>query len=209
MKKEIEVEFIGKLSKEKFEKLKELFTRKGEFKGEKNRLSFMYFREKIPRDIKEIKNEKVDLRFRITNKKPEIVLKYGTFNASHSRKEISILINPSDCEKYLEFLSLLGWNIGVIYATKTYVYNFKGIEFSLVEIKDFGYNFEAEILSSKKDIEKSKKRIIALLKKLNLKPFDEKGLNKQCNKINNKKELQFDFNKQSLNEIKTRFKEFF
>ena len=54
----------------------------------------------------------------------------------------------------------------------------------------------------------AKQKIEAELSKLELKPFDEQGLNKQCNAINNKKELQFDFSKQQFKDIEVRFKEF-
>jgi len=209
MKNQIEVEFIGSLSKEKFQELKSLFEKEGEFKKQKIRLSLMYFRDRIPEDLSEIKDEPVDLRFRVTNKQPEIVLKHGLFTASHARKEISIEMKPEESEKYIEFLSCLGWNIGVIYATKTFAYTYKGIEFSLIEIKDYGYNFEAEILTNKSEVDEAKKTITKELENLGLKPFDEEGLNKQCNAINNKTDLQFDLSKQSFKEIRDRFREFF
>jgi hypothetical protein len=209
MVEQIEVEYIGNVSKAKHEELKRLFEKEGTFKKKKERLSFMYFRDKIPKDLREIKDELIDLRFRVTNKEPEIVLKYGNFSGSHARKEISINPSGAETEKYIEFLSLLGWNLGVIYATKTFVYEYKGIEFSLVEIVDYGYNFEAEILTNQENIASAKKKIMGELNLLGLKSFDEEGLNKQCNAINNKKELQFDFSKQTFKEVRSRFKEFF
>ncbi|MBU2523388.1 MAG: hypothetical protein KKE23_03815 [Nanoarchaeota archaeon] len=209
MTKQTEVEFIGDLSKNKFEELKKLLEKEGKLKKQKDRLSFMYFRDKIPKDLSEIKDEPVDLRFRVTNKQPEVIIKYGLFTASHARKEISIEMKPEEAEKYIDFLSCLGWNIGVIYAAKTYTYEYKGIEFSLVEIKDYGYNFEAEILTDESKAEESKKILTAELDKLGLKHFDKEGLNKQCNAINNKTDLQFDFSKQSFKEVRARFEEFF
>ena len=206
---QIEVEFIGEIDKNKFLELKRLFEEEGNFREIKERLSFMYFRDKIPKDLAEIKDELIDLRFRITNKIPEIVLKYGAFSGSHARKEISIVIKNEDIEKYLELLAFLGWHIGVIYATRTYVYEYKGIEFSLVEIKNYGYNFEAEILTAEDKTDEAKKRIISELKALGIEPFDEEGLNRQCNAINNNKELQFDLLEQSFDTIKAKFKEFF
>ena len=206
---QIEVEYIGEISEERFSELRELFEKKGKFKKEKKRLSFMYFRDSIPKDIGEIKDEPVDLRFRVTNKQPEIILKYGIFDASHARKEISIEFSSEESERYIEFLKCLGWHLGVIYATHTLTYEYNGIEFALAEIKGYGYNFEAEILTDDSNVVEAKKKIEQELKVLGIKPFDEQGLNKQCNVVNNKKELQFDFNKTSFEEIKERFKEFF
>lgn len=209
MTEKIEVEYIGELKKDKFDELKILFERKGKFKKKKERLSFMYFRDKIPKDIEEIKNEPVDLRYRVTNFEPEIVLKYGNFTGAHARKEITLPLGKEDSEKYIEFLSCLGWNVGVIYATTTFVYEYAGIEFSLVRITDYGYNFEAEILADENKIDNAKKKIEEELRKLELNSFDDSGLNKQCNAINNKKDLQFDFSKQSFGEIKKRFVSYF
>jgi len=209
MTSQTEVEFIGNLPKGKFEELKRLFEKEGKFKKQKDRISFMYFRNNIPKDLSEIKDEPVDLRFRVTNKQPEIVLKYGLFNAAHARKEVSIPLKPEEVEKHLELLSLLGWNLVVIYATKTLTYDYKGIEFALAEIKDYGYNFEAEILTDESKADEAKKIITKELTKLGLKPFDEQGLNKQCNAINNKKDIQFDFSKKSFKEVRERFREFF
>ena len=204
-----EVEFMGSLNQKKFEELKKLFEKEGSFKKNKERLTFMYFRDRIPKDLSEIKDEFVDLRFRVTNKEPEIVLKYGLFSGSHARREISIYPKDEEVEKYLEMLALLGWNIGVINATKTHVYDYHGIEFALVEIKDFGYNFEAEILTNEKWVEEAKKKITFEIDRLGIRPFDEAGLNEQCNAINNKKDLQFDLLGQPFSEIRERFKEYF
>src|SRR3989344_4824544 len=208
MTNQTEVEFIGLITKEKFNELKGLFSKEGKFKKEKERLSLMYFRDgKIPKDISEIKDELVDLRFRVTNKQPEIVLKYGNFTGSHARKEVSI--KPDEPDKHIEFLNLLGWNKGVIYATKTFVYTYHDIEFSLIEIKDYGYNFEAEILTEESKIEEAKNKIKKELTMLNLKELNEEDLNKQCNAINNKKELRFDFSKETFEDHKKRFSEFY
>lgn len=205
----IEVEYIGSLSEEKFEELKDLFSKSGEIIKEKKRLTLMYFRDKIPKDLTEIKDEKVDLRFRVTNKEPEVVLKYGDFSGNHARKEISLDLSGDDSEKYVEFLSLLGWNLCVIYATDTSVFTYKGIEFSLVKIEDYGYNFEAEILTEESDVENAKDKIEKVLSELELRPFCEQELNKQCNEINNKLELKIDLSKNKFSEIKERFSEYF
>ena len=90
MNQNLEVEFIGSLFKPKFNELKKFFELEGAIKNAKKRISFMYFRDKIPKEFSELKNEDLDLRIRITNKNPELILKKGLFTGSHSRKEISI-----------------------------------------------------------------------------------------------------------------------
>jgi len=207
--KQIEVEFIGAISKVKFLELKKKFEKDGVFKKRKERISFMYFRDKIPKDLSEIKNEDTDLRLRITNKEPEIIIKKGLFTGAHSRKEISIRFPMEEMQKYIDFLSALNWDIGVIYAVETFVYEYQGIEFSLVDIEDYGYNFEAEILTNTKDEPMARKKIEAVLGELKLKPFDKNGLDKQCNEINNREGLRFDFSKQKIEKLRERFPKFF
>ena len=209
MEKQIEVEHIGKIDEKKFNELKELFGNEGEFLKRKERISFMYFRDSIPKDITEIKKEETDLRLKITNKKPELIVKKGLFTGTHSRKEVSILFSMEELSKYIDFLSALDWNIGVIYAAETFVYNYKGIEFSLVHIINYGYNFEAEILTSKEDVEEATTKIKKILNELNLTPFNDEELNNQCNEINNRVDLRFDFSKENIGDYKKKFPDFF
>ncbi len=209
MENQIELEYIGKISVEKREELKKIFENQGDLKEEKERISFMYFRDSIPKDLSEIKDEEIDLRLRITNKKPELMLKKGLFTGTHIRKEVSLVFPKEEINQYVDFLSILGWNIGVIYAATTKVYNYKGVEFSLVEIDGYGDNFEAEIITSKGEEENSRNIIHSVLKELGLEAFSESDLNKQCNDINNKGGLQFDFSKQDFNELKEKFSKYF
>jgi adenylate cyclase class IV len=209
MENQIEVEYIGKIDQTDFSRLKQKFLSEGKFKKDKKRISFMYFRGGIPKEISEISNEQTDLRIRFTNKQPELIVKTGSFTGTHARKEISINFLLGDFQKYVDLLSSLDWKIGVIYATETNVYEFKGIEFSLVNIKDYGFNFEAEILTSQSGEKEAKKKIELVLKELGLNPFDKKGLDNQCNTINNRTELQFNFSKQKTEDFIKRFREFF
>ncbi|MFA4887896.1 MAG: hypothetical protein WC595_06820 [Candidatus Nanoarchaeia archaeon] len=200
-----EVEYIGELSDKQHNALKAKF---GKPIKTKRRISFMYFKNDIPSEFSQAEDDGIDLRLRITNGEPELILKQGSFTATHSRKETSIHFKVSEIQDYINLFAGLGWKIVVAYGAETSVYSYNGIEFSLIKIKDYGYNFEAEILTSEDKVEEAKKKIEAELSILGLKPFDEQGLNKQCNAINNEKELQFDFSKQQFKDIEARFKEF-
>ena len=152
--KNIEIEVRGPLSENEFTKLRKFFDKNAEFIKEKNRISFLYFRgDKIPDDVNEIKDDKVDLRVRITNKKAEIMLKYGEWAGSDIRKEIPLPFDINRFDDVIEFLRILGWKVGIIYATKTYVYKYKNkyelyyIEWSyqesnleFVHVKDMFYH---------------------------------------------------------------------
>ena len=209
MQNTVEVEYIGNISKNKFIELKEQLEKEGSLKSTKNRLTLMYFRDKIPKDIKDIEDEKVDLRLRITNYQSELILKYGLFTGTHARDEISFKFEENEFEKYIKLLRYLDWNFVVVYATKTYAYNYKDVEFSLVEINDFGYNFEIEILTSKSNEEDARKKILNTYNEFGIKHFNNEELQKLCNRINNTKKLQYDLRTTNFNDIKKRFRFFF
>jgi len=210
MENNIEIEVRGPIEKKDFNRLKKFFDKNAKFINEKDRLSLLYFRNEIPKDINDLKDDKVDLRLRITNKKAEIMLKYGSWAGSDIRKEISIPIDSSNIEHAIEFLKILDWYLGVIYTTKTYVYKYKEIEFSLVNINNFRYTCEAEILAKESDdVEKLKTKIISVFKELNLREYRKGEFEELCNEMNNKKSLRFNFKKDDVKETLKRFNRFF
>ena len=204
--KMIEVEVRGKIKD--FENISTEFKRKAKFIKEKKRLSFIYFRDFVE-DARDVKEEKIDLRARITNKKAEIVMKYGAWGGSDSRKEISLPIELEKFEEAIDFLNCLDWNKGVIIATETFVFDYNGIEFALVKNKHFSY-FEAEkMVKDKEEINKTNKEILESCKEFKLEPFTEGEFMEQINTLNNIKENQFDFSKQDFSIFKEKFKEYF
>ncbi len=210
MKKNIEVEIMGPLNKKEFTSLNKFMKRDAKFLGERDRFTLMYFKNKIPKYIGEIKGEKVDLRLRISNKKAEIVLKYGLFGYVNKREEIIIPIELSKFDEAIRFLKYLGWTKTVVYATKTYMYKYKNTELVITDIKDFGYSYEIEIMvNSEKDVSRTENELFKIIKDLNLRKYTKEGFDKQCNDINNTKELQIDFKEESFSRIKNKFKKFF
>ena len=206
----IEVEQRGPLTRNEFVKIKSFLDKNAKFILKKERLSFMYFRDKIPKDVEEIKDDPIDLRIRVTNKDPEIIIKYGLFGRCDNRKEISLPIPLDKVEEAVELLKAMGWVETVAYATKTYTYQYRGIEFALVEIKNFGYTYEAEILVEEgKNIEGIRDKIKSVCKELSLRDYKKGEFENQCNKINNTKSLQFNFSKIDFKKTKKIFEDFF
>ncbi|MBI4146919.1 hypothetical protein HY489_06305 [Candidatus Woesearchaeota archaeon] len=99
-----EVEYIGPLTNEQYERLSHFFQENGKFIKEKKRLSLLYFRGEIPEDINDIKDEQVDLRIRITNKQPELTLKHGTFRPTNGRKEITVQLTSDQLQAQTQLL---------------------------------------------------------------------------------------------------------
>jgi len=75
--KNVEVEHRGRLTEKKFRELKRFLKRKGKFIRIENRLSVIYSSSQEKKVLKLNKKSPIDLKVRITNKKAELVLKYG------------------------------------------------------------------------------------------------------------------------------------
>ena len=208
--KNIEVEIRGPLTQKQFHDLKKKLAKDGELINQKSRLSLMYFRNKIPKRVKTIKNDPVDLRLRITNGQATMVMKYGQWAGSDIRREFEFPIDKKQFGQAIEFLKALGWTKTIIYATKAFVYRYKKIEFAVVKIKNYGYAYEAEILAKdKKNAILAQKKIKTICSRLGLREYRKGEYENQCNQINNTKKIQFDFTKVSFKTLKKKFKEFF
>jgi adenylate cyclase class IV len=206
----IEVEYRGILTEEKFKKLNRVFKKEGKFLGKRDRFSIIYFvSKKRVKKVEELKNVPIDLRLRITNRKPELVLKWGKWGAKDIRKEFIFPINPNQFEEMIEFLNILGFYQGAFNATTTYVYKYKGIEFALVKVPDWGYYFEAEVIADKDKVKEANEKIKRELQKLGLQTIKNQEFYKLLNDLNNRKGYRFDFRRQKFSEIKKRFMEYF
>ena len=206
----IEVEHRGILTEEKFKKLNRFFRKKGRFLGKKDRFSIIYFvSKKRVKKVEELKNVSIDLKLRITNKKTELGLKYGKWGGKDARKEFLFSINSSKFDEMVEFLKILGFYHGALNATKTYLYKYKGIEFALVKVPDWGYYLEAEMLVNESDIKKANEKIIGEYKRLGLRVLEDKEFCELLDDLNNRKGYRFNFKKQKFSEIKKRFIKYF
>lgn len=208
MKNNIEVEYRGILPKEKFDNLRKFLDKEGKFVKEKDRFSIIYF----PRGKERIKVSKspLDLRVRITNKKAEIVMKYGKSSGADARKEFSFPIAAEQFEEALEFLFIVGFYYGVLQATKTYVYTYQGIEFAVVYAPLFKqYYFEAEILANQESVENANQNIMSVVKNLDLDVLSEKDFYNWLDELSSKPELRFNFKKEQFSDMRKKFSDYF
>ena len=201
-----EVEVRGPLNN--FDNTFQFFKAKGRFIQEKDRFQLIYF-PKETLNLNEMENDPRDLRLRVTNKKAELVMKYGEWGAKDSRHEITIPVPLDKFDEMAELLNYLGWGFGSSIATKTFIFNFKGIEFALVKTVHGDY-FEAEkLIHEKEDSDIAMKEIEKVCSELNLRLFSKEEYYKFMDKINNAVGAIFNFKKQKFSEIKSRYKEFF
>ncbi len=203
----IEVEYRGVLTKEKFQKLSAFLKEKGEFIKEKDRFSVIYF----PRGKERLKVSKspLDLRVRITDKKSELVLKYGRSSGNDARKEFLFPVESEKFEEVTEFLKIVGFYYGVLQATKTYVYMYEDIEFTLVEVPGWGYYFEAEILTESDAIKSANKKIKSVCGEFGLDILNDKDFYKLLEDLSNRPGFRFNFKKEAFSDIKKRFIAYF
>jgi len=201
-----EIELRGKIND--FEKTFSFFKKNAKFLEEKNRFSLIYF-PKDTLNLREMEDDPRDLRLRVTNKKAELIIKYGQWGVKDSRREISIPIELSKFDDLAELLHYLGWSFGSMLATKTYVFVYKGIEFALVKNKFVNY-FEAEkVIAKKEKSEEVMAEIEELCKSLGLTVFSKEEYYKAMDKINRAPGNTFDFRKQNFADIKKSYLEFF
>jgi len=201
-----EVETRGPLSD--FNKTIDFFKENGKFIQEKDRFSLIYF-PMDTLDLKEMQNDPRDLRLRVTNKKAEIVMKYGNWGTKDARREISIPIATEKFDEMAELLHYLGWSFGSLFATKTFVFEYKEIEFALVQNKYASY-FEAErVIDSKDKSDETMKEIESICREIGLSFFSEEEYFGLMDSINRAPGSLFDFRKQKFADIKKDYLEFF
>ena len=132
----------------------------------------------------------IDLRIKKTNGKYEFSLKVGKL-ANANRKEISIPIPEDKADHALEFLKFLGYREGLKAVRIGSVYQYKGVEWAVVEVPKHSFYFEAEkMVSGKKEGREAELAIRNVAESLRLKIFTKretlkyiKRLDEEANKI--------------------------
>jgi len=202
MDKNIEIEIRGPLSKEKFEDLAGLFEAEGKKITEKNRVLIDY-----STFLKGgVRNRQKDIRLRVTNGVPEIVVKLGKWSGADQRKELSVFTKPGKFDTLVEIFAALGFRKGVLCIRKSKIYEYKGIEFALVEVPGHSYYYEAEKMASKReDSEKITHEIKDICKDLKLEVFNQKQFFEYINQLNKEANEIFDYTSYTSNYFKNRF----
>lgn len=204
---QVEVEHRGLLTEKKFKEFNRFLNKNGKFLGEKDRFSVIY----SPRGKETLRvvRSPVDLKLRITNKKTELVLKYGRWSGNDARKEFLFPIDSKKFEEMTEFLQILGYYYGVLQATKTHLYTYKGIEFAVVRVPSWGYYFEAEIVTEKDKVKNANEKIMLVCKELNLDVLNDKDFCKLLESLNERPGFRFNFKTQKFSDVKKRFISYF
>ena len=187
--KNIEVEYSGPLEREQAKDLIDFFDKNGEKVTTKHRVLIDY--STFLGDG--LKNRKKDIRLRITNGVPEIIVKLGDWNSTNSRKELSVLTEDGSFDRLVQIYAALGYKKGMLCERTTEVYNYDGIEFAVVEVPGHSFHFEAEIMSDEDSVEEARKHIVEVCEKLGLKIFSDEEYIKYIEILNKEANEVFDF----------------
>ena len=203
MAKNFEIELRGPLSSDAFNRLNDFLSKNGVLKEKRNRILIDYSTFLPDQGIKE---RTKDIRLRVTNKKPEIIIKVGNWGGSDHREELSVFAEEGSFDTLVKSFHVLGYSKGVLCVRNSSIYTYKDIEFAVVEVPEHSYYFEAEkIVNSEPEKEEALHDIHAVCAELGLHFFDDANfftyietLNKEANEI-------FDFKNYTEGYFKARF----
>ncbi len=190
MEQNIEIEVRGSLSSEQHEKLTAFFKENAKEKEIKRRIFIDYSTFLADGGIR---GRNKDIRVRVTNGNPEIVVKIGAWGGSDNRKELIFKGENGKFNTLVEILKELGLTKGVLGKRIITAYDYKGIEFALHEIPGHSYFFEAEKMATKaEDSVKVTEEINTICAELGLSPFTQEEFFLYIEKLNKEANTIFD-----------------
>lgn len=202
MTKNIEVEVRGPLTSEEFEKLSSLLERDGKKMTEKHRVLIDYSTF-LPGGIED---RTKDIRVRVTNGQPEVVLKLGSWGGTEQRKELSVHPREGEFDTLVEIFGHLGYEKGILAVRNSRVYEYKDIEFALVEVPGHSYYFEAEKMAHEHDDADAVLQELAdTCASLGLKVFSKEEFFNYIHTLNKEANEVFDFTAYTPGDFKKKF----
>lgn len=183
----IEVEVRGPLAKNEFFRVKKFLAKHGEFKLKKNRVLIDYSTF-IKGQRLNARNK--DIRLRMTNGIPEIIVKLGSWGSKECREEISVCAPNNSFDDLVRIFGNIGLEKGMLGVRNSWVYEYMGVELALVEVPNHSYYFEAEIMSHPDGVAVAQEKLTKVVKGLGLSVWNAeqfftyiKTLNKEVNKV--------------------------
>lgn len=175
MIKNIELELRAEVPKEEFGRVLGRLKKRGKLISRTKRLSVMYFGR--------VGKKEIDIRVRITNKDPEVVIKRGGYH-SHNRVEVVQKIDKKQFVGMVKLMTQFGFSDVKVGEREGYDFDFgNGVIVSLCRGGDVSY-LEFEKMSSVHDQQRDKKELTDLIKSLNVKLLDgRKGFLDLCNRL--------------------------
>lgn len=138
----IEVEIRGPLTKSEAEKLKEFFRTHGEHVESHTREMIRLY--DYPGFHEDTLIRGVDIRLRDTDGRCEIMVKKKISEHNVGRSELSLKLQDTNLDTAKEVVKALGYSKGLWMHRKKDVYEYAGIEWSIVEAPQDIFYYEAE-----------------------------------------------------------------
>lgn len=201
MTKNIEVEYSGPLTSKQAKDLMAFFDEHGEKVTTKHRVLIDY--STFLGDG--LKHRKKDIRLRVTNGNPEIIVKLGDWTSSNHRKELSVFTESGSFDTLVQIYAALGYRKGMLCERTTEVYNYDGIEFAIVAVPSDSFHFEAEIMSDENGIKFARNHIQEVCKKLGLEIFTNEDYIAYVERLNKEANEVFDFENYTENYFEDRY----
>lgn len=177
-----EIEHRGLLSEGQRNKLTKFLEEKGKLVKEYKRTQWIF-------GLSHAKT--IDLRIKETNGQKEFSLKVGKLDSSN-RKEISIPFFESSIKEAMEFLKFLGHREGLKAIRNASIYQYRGIEWAIVEVPGHSWYFEAEkLVESKSEGKKALEEIEQVAGELGLEVFSPKELMAYLRELDSKSNTLF------------------
>lgn len=198
-----EIEVRGPLTKDKFLELQKFLEKNGKFQHKSTRLSVCYTILR-PED-KEVSSN-LDIRARITDDEPELVIKVGKWRGSDIRKEVAVQLKRGEFANLIAVCATLGYTEAIVSESLTFVYEYQGVEFSLVNKSDHSYFFEAEVLvenDENKDL--VQKLIQDVCHQLNLSLFTDEQFFDYIKLLNKEVNIHFDWDRDGEHFFKDKY----
>ncbi len=201
MTKNIEVEYSGPLTNEQAKQIMTFFDKHGEKVATKHRVLIDYSTFLG----NGLENREKDIRLRITNGNPEIIVKLGDWTSSNYRKEFSVFTENGSFDTLVQIYAALGYEKGMLCERTTEAYNYDGIEFAIVKVPNNSFHFEAEIMAHENSVENAKNHIMEVCKKLGLEIFTNEDYIAYIEKLNKEANEIFDFKNYTENYFENRY----
>jgi predicted adenylyl cyclase CyaB len=189
--KNIEVEVRGRLSNDEYNNLLGTLKKMGEYTGTRKRVLLDYSTFLPGEGVRERTR---DIRLRVTNGVPEIITKIGKWGGKESRRELSIKTEKGSFDTLVQNYGMLGFTRAVLCVRNTEVFEYKDIEFALVEVPDHSYYFEAEkVVDDESKTDQAHKELADVCHELGLSVLDDEGFFSYIETLNKEANEAFDY----------------
>lgn len=203
MPKNIEVEIRGLVGKAEHSKVIALLREKAKFIEKKDRVFIDY---STFLDGEGIKERNRDIRVRCTNGIPEIMIKVGSWGDGENREEYSFKGTAGNFDELVQIFGILGYEKGVLCVRRAEVFEYKGVEISIIEVPNHSYYFEVEVMiSSKKEKDEAITLLNSVVIELGLNKFSDNEFFAYIDKLNSEANEVFEYKNYEKGYFKKRF----